>query len=164
LNEAINLYWDRSDRIRITINESVPTLHIPGELQKNGTDQICPIAPEFFQLLEQVPQPERNGQVFKLGMFKRIRTQDWKEKSSKVISNIGRKAGIVVATDVRTGKQKFASAHDLRRSFGERWSTRVLPQVLKELMRHESITTTMDYYVGRNAEKLYAVLQAAMPN
>lgn len=46
---------------------------------------------------------------------------------------------------------KYASAHDLRRSFGERWSTRVMPQVLMALMRHESIATTMRYYVGRNA-------------
>jgi len=27
-----------------------------------------------------------------------------------------------------------------------------MPQVLKELMRHEDIQTTMRYYVGRNAQ------------
>ncbi len=27
-----------------------------------------------------------------------------------------------------------------------------MPQVLKELMRHESIETTMKYYVGHNAQ------------
>ena len=58
-----------------------------------------------------------------------------------------------VNTDPRTGKLKFASAHDLRRSFGERWAMRVLPQVLQEMMRHESIETTMRYYVGQNAER-----------
>ena len=36
-----------------------------------------------------------------------------------------------------------ASAHDLRRSFGFRWSCRVMPTVLGKLMRHESIETTM---------------------
>ena len=48
---------------------------------------------------------------------------------------------------------KFASAHDLRRSFGERWASRVMPKDLMELMRHESIGTTMRFYVGQNAER-----------
>ena len=71
---------------------------------------------------------------------------------SRIISRIGKKAGVKVNTCPRTGKVKYASAHDLRRSFGERWSRRVMPQVLKELMRHESIETTMKYYVGHNAQ------------
>jgi hypothetical protein len=28
-----------------------------------------------------------------------------------------------------------------------------MPHVLKELMRHETIDTTMKFYVGRNAER-----------
>ncbi len=51
------------------------------------------------------------------------------------------------------GHIKYASAHDLRRIFGERWSTRIMPEVLMELMRHETIDTTMKYDVGRNAER-----------
>jgi hypothetical protein len=39
---------------------------------------------------------------------------------------------------------------------------RVLPQVLMELMRHESIETTMSYYVGRNAERTADALWAAV--
>ena len=49
-------------------------------------------------------------------------------------------------------KRKYASAHDLRRAFGLRWSSRVMPAVLQQLMRHESIDTTMRYYVGRDAD------------
>lgn len=56
---------------------------------------------------------------------------------------------------------KYASAHDRRRSFGERWSSRVMPPVLMELMRHESIETTMKFYVGRNAQTTADVLWAA---
>ena len=33
-----------------------------------------------------------------------------------------------------------------------------MPQVLMELMRHESIDTTMRYYVGRNAQTTADVL------
>jgi integrase len=60
------------------------------------------------------------------------------------------------------GKTKYASAHDLRRSFGFRWSEHVMPAQLKELMGHESISTTMKYYVGRNAENTATALYKAV--
>ena len=50
----------------------------------------------------------------------------------------------------------------MRRSFGERWSTKIMPQVLKELMRHEDIATTMRYYVGRNAQNIAKALWGAV--
>ena len=87
------------------------------------------------------------------------------DEVSKVICEIGRRAGVKVRSKVKskvdpaTGERrpvevtKFASAHDLRRSFGERWAERVLPKVLMELMRHESIGTTMRFYVGQNAQR-----------
>ena len=77
-----------------------------------------------------------------------------------VISAIGKAGGVKVNTSP-SGKVKFASAHDLRRSFGERWSTKVMPQVLMVLMRHENIETTMRYYVGRNAQTTADVLWQA---
>ena len=52
-------------------------------------------------------------------------------------------------------KPIFASAHDLPRSFDERWSSGIMP---KELMRHKSIGTTMRFYVGQNAEKTSSIL------
>jgi len=59
------------------------------------------------------------------------------------------------------GKVKFASSHDLRRSFGERWSKRIMPPDLMRLMRHETIETTMKFYVGQNARSTAAVLSEA---
>jgi integrase len=55
---------------------------------------------------------------------------------------------------------KTASAHDLRRAFGERWSSKLMPSQLMVVMRHESIDTTMKFYVGRNAERTAAILWA----
>ncbi len=83
--------------------------------------------------------------------------------ASSVISAIGKKAKVKVDSRAKGGKPivKFASAHDLRRSFGARWSSCVMPQVLMELMRHESIDTTLKFYVGRNAETTADVLWAA---
>lgn len=68
------------------------------------------------------------------------------------MSNIGTKA------TVRVDTHKTASVHDLRRAFGERWASRLMPPQLMELMRYESIETTLSYYVGRNAERTAAIL------
>jgi hypothetical protein len=76
------------------------------------------------------------------------------------IGIVGRLSNVKVA-EKAAGKVKFASAHDLRRSFGERWAARVMRQVLLELMRHESIETTLGYYVGRNAQNTASVLYDA---
>jgi integrase len=71
-----------------------------------------------------------------------------------IVSAIGAKAGVVVDERTKNGAtvRKFASAHDLRRAFGQRWAGNVMPTVLRELMRHEDIATTMKFYVGQNAE------------
>ncbi len=82
---------------------------------------------------------------------------------SRAIGEIGEKAGVKVLTD-RKGRVKYASAHDLRRSFGDRWARKVMPIVLKELMRHDSIETTLRYYVGLNAESTAEVLYQAVGN
>ena len=49
---------------------------------------------------------------------------------------------------------KYASAHDLRRSFGTRWAKRTMPAVLQKLMRHSSIETTLRYYVDLQADEI----------
>ena len=36
-----------------------------------------------------------------------------------------------------------------------------MPQVLMELMRHESIDTTLKFYVGRNAQRTAKLLREA---
>ena len=81
----------------------------------------------------------------------------------RIVGNIGKKAGVVVATVekrkrvdgklVTTTAKKFATAHDLRRSFGTRWAKRVMPAVLQRLMRHAEIATTMKYYVTMDADR-----------
>jgi hypothetical protein len=103
---------------------------------------------------------ERHGRV-----FKRIsRTRGGVSATNfvcYVIGNIGKVAGVNVSTNLRTEKVKYASAHDLRRSFGERWASRVMPQILMALMRHEKIDTTMRYYVGCNANTVADAVWAA---
>jgi integrase len=119
---------------------------------------MLPITPDFAAFLLETPEGERKGRVFKLPGRERTRSS-----VSHVLADIGVKAGVKVDERTKKGKAviKCASAHDLRRSFGERWAARVMPNVLQELMRHESISTTMKFYVGRNAERTADAVWAA---
>jgi integrase len=142
-------------------------LRIPADLEKGNQNRLLAMAPEFAEFLERIPLEDRKSWVFKLKAPGG--RPSWAMQPgtiSKRVCDIGRKDAIKVEETTRMGKKhiKFASAHDLRRSFGERWSMRVLPQVLMELMRHESITTTMSYYVGRNAERTADALWEAVEN
>ena len=56
---------------------------------------------------------------------------------------------------------KYASSHDLRRSFGFRWSRCLRPPVLQELMWHESIERPMKYCAGQDAQAGVVELYAA---
>lgn len=79
-------------------------------------------------------------------------------KISKIICSIGSEAKVLV----EPATKKTASAHDLRRAFGYRWSRLVKTTQLKELMRHASIETTLTYYVGENAESTAEELWSAL--
>nr|WP_261360773.1 site-specific integrase [Aeoliella straminimaris] len=147
LSESLALSWtDGPGAIVVDHSGKHPVLRIPGEAQKSGADQVIPIVPEFARLLDTVPPEARSGPVFAVGTSR--------FKVGPVVKAMGKAANIVVHS--KSGK--FASAHDLRRSFGRRWSRKVMPAVLKELMRHASIQTTMEYYVGDDAQRTAAEL------
>lgn len=164
LGESLDLYWDRPDRLCVELSGKRPMLWIPAALEKGNKDRWLPMAPEFAQLILATHERDRHGRVFRPTGIRIQGTRIDKDWVSRVIARIGRKAGIKVNIDPISGKIKYASAHDLRRSFGERWAHRVMPQVLKELMRHESIETTLKYYVGRNAQMTADALWAAFDN
>ena len=159
LEESLDLWWDQQGKIcpLFPVNGQ-PLFQIPGELEKGHTDRLLPMAPEFAMLLDTVPASDRIGPVFSLN-GKRGRLGS--NQVSKNLSKIGKAAGVRVSVHPVTGREKYASAHDLRRAFGERWSIKVMPAVLKELMRHESIDTTMRFYVGTNAQRTNDVIWAA---
>jgi integrase len=162
LGEALELWWDRSDKLRIDLTGERPVLHIPAELEKGHQDRVLPIAPEFAEFLLNTPPHERTGRVFR--PMTSTRKPPTPNHVIKIICAIGEKSNVVVHVEARNGKVKHASAHDFRRAFGDRWSLRVMPPVLMQLMRHESIETTMKYYVGRTVEATAEVIWGAYWN
>ena len=110
-----------------------------------------PLTPDFAEFLLATPPDQRRGPVFRPMMPAGRAAAD---AAGKMVGLIGELAGVKVYTHAKTGKVKCASAHDLRRSFGNRWARKVMPAVLQKLMRHESIQTTLAYYVDLDVDEL----------
>lgn len=170
IGESLSLTWDQwGDGIRVDTSGEFVVLMIDAEDEKGGRDREYPVTPDFEEFLLSVPEDERVGHVFnpvmRGGVCHRLDT------ISRAVASVGKAAGVKVdqskKKDRKTGKLKvipvFASAHDLRRAFGYRWARRVMPMVLKELMRHESVTTTEKYYVGIQAQETARHLREVMP-
>ena len=113
-----------------------------------------PLAIEFCEFLLAVPEADRHGRVFRPMARNGSDTPMGEDWVGKVISRIGKAAKVKVAEGNRKGKPhtKYATAHDLRRSFATRWVPKVMPATLQKLMRHKSIQTTLDYYAEVQSE------------
>jgi integrase len=160
LAESLLLRWDDAPgALVVDFTGRRPMLRIPAESEKGGAHRLLAMAPEFAELLHTVPESQRRGFVFQpvsKGGEPMARTR---HAIGPRFTAIGKAAGVIVgerqtldSNGKATSVKSFASAHDLRRAFGFRWSRRVLPTILRELMRHESIETTLRYYVGLDAE------------
>ena len=163
LGEALSLSWDEwHDGLTVDTSGEFVLLRVPAEHEKGGRNRLLPIAPEFAEMLRAVPEDQRTGFVFNpRPTVIRKHARATLDVAKHMVSRIGKRATVVVTQVPKIG---FASAHDLRRSFGHRWSRLVTPAVLKELMRHSNINTTMKYYVGSDADETARLLQKAMPD
>jgi integrase len=149
LEESTVLSWDEDAPITVDLSGRRPRLRIYAEAEKGHQDRLLPITPDFAQFLLQTPRAARNGEVFKLAGH-HTHEQMTPPRIGRIISDIGKRAKVVV----RKAEGKFASAHDLRRSFGTRWAPKLKPATLPLLMRHRSIETTLRYYVAQDADEI----------
>lgn len=163
LSEAMRLSW-RDDRLLcVDLSGERPMFRFRAAGHKSRRECILPMAPEFAEMLYSVPREDRRGLVFNPRPLRkpfdvRLRT----DTVSKRITAIGERAGVVVSH--RGDTPKFASAHDLRRGFGFRWAHRVPAVTLQQMMRHQSIQTTQEFYLGRDAEAAADIAWASIAN
>jgi integrase len=162
LEESLILSWEQDAPFAVDLTGRRPAFRIEAAAQKSRKDERLPMTEDFYRFLMQTPEAERVGRVFKLVGANAPHIPVTPQRVCRTVAKIGEKAGIVVATVekrkrvdgklVTTTVKKFATAHDLRRSFGTRWAKRVMPAVLQRLMRHADIGTTMKYYVTMDAD------------
>ena len=149
LEESTILSWDEDEPFAVDLSGRRPRFRIYAEAEKGHQDRLLPMTPDFAEFLFETPTAKRTGHVFKLhGLYNG--KQMTSARVGRVVSEIGEAAKVVV----NKAEGKFASAHDLRRSFGTRWAARVKPATLQFLMRHKSIETTMKYYVSQDADEV----------
>lgn len=154
--EAVRLSWDSEAALSVDLSGRHPRLRVRADGQKSNRDELLPMVPEFAELLLKTPEDERHGYVFNPSPRRPSVGRLSKLQVEKVIGQIGAAAGVVV--ERKADRVKYATAHDLRRTFGTRWARRVMPAVLQRLMRHASVQTSMQYYVDIQADDIAADL------
>ncbi len=159
IGEAHKLRWHGGGIYVGSLSVAVPILHIMAEAQKGRRDEQWPMPPAFARFLGRVPETDRKGFVFSP---KLSGCRAGYDAVKHTVSAIGTAAKIKVGTRTKlneeTGQRekvvKYASAHDLRRSFIQRWSKRVPRRKLQLLARHRSYQTTEAYYLEDDREEL----------
>lgn len=147
ISEAITLSWD-SPPVQLDFDGRRPKIRWHAEGQKNRLDALTPITPDFYNWLQE--RKAKVGPVFQLKTMHPLKGEVLSSLGTvvKKVSAIGRESGVLVS------KSKHATAHDLRRTFGSRWALKVHPIVLKTMMRHSTIETTMKYYIEIDSDKV----------
>ena len=163
ITEAMTLQWDGFG-IRVDLSGKFPVLVIPAEYQKSHKDEILPVAPEFAEMLLSTPEDQRTGFVFNPQRQHSRRRFSCPREAGRTIRLFAQRANVKVDEQQRKGTTvvKYATAHDLRRAFGTRWASRIMPVDLQRLMRHETIETTMKFYVNQNVSDISARLYEAL--
>jgi integrase len=169
LDEIMHVSWDRPGTIRpVWKKEQLPVLDIPAALQKNDTEESIPLLPWFESVLMEVAEEGRTGWIFEPHSLQSKVRQKFRHKRpdsewvGKIIGRIGKAANVIVElANERTGRPiKYASAHDLRRSCGERLrEAGVPPLVICRVMRHSSWETTRRHYAPGDLQKDAEVLR-----
>ncbi len=155
-SEVFDVYWDREDYIHpLGLNAGTPRIFFPASRHKAGRDLLLPLLPEAAEMLRKTPKRDRQGAVFLplKGIRKRIESPDG---LGKLISLAGKKANIITHKDPTTGRVRYATMHDLRRSLGERLAhseTLSIPEVA-HMMRHRKIDTTLAHYANMQCTTL----------
>jgi integrase len=167
----MHLHWtDRRYIVPLWPKRELPVLAIPATMQKNETEESIPLLPGFEKLLLTTPEVQRFGWVAnpmslqtKLG--RRMRHQrpnaEW---VGKVISRIGKQAGIIVEPGKSDDDEgKWASAHDLRRSCATNLAAAGVPErEVSRIMRHASSDTTRKHYAPGTVQESAGIIRKAL--
>jgi len=150
LDEAMRLSWPDGAGESIPVVElegrKYPAIRWPIKSHKSRLAVLTPMPRDLARFLSRTPASERTGLVFRVPLARKT--------IGKRISAAGK------ASQVSVGGTKHVTAHDLRRTFGNRWALRVHPLVLRMMMRHTAMETTLRYYVDLQLDQVGEALWA----
>jgi integrase len=172
ISELMQVSWDQPDTIKpVWRDGKEPTLSFPAETQKNNKHQETPLLSGFEELLLKTPEEQRSGYIFNPISLRTKRGSEPKPGRPKaewvgnVIGRIGKESGVVVVpANTRTGAPaKYISAHDLRRTCGQRLQDAGVPvEIISKVLRHGSSVTTRKHYIQGNVQNDAKMLKEIM--
>jgi integrase len=122
--EMLDLHWQDDGRPWVDFGQS--RIWIPAAYNKADADQWMPMHPDLVKVL--APHRQARGRLFPLAAHP--------SGVTTMFAKLAKKAGVRV------------TLHDLRRSFGSRYASKVPAPVLQRLMRHANIQTTLAFYTN----------------
>lgn len=133
ISEAEELRWDRGV-FRMNLANRTFTVDALGD--KAGRDRIVPMTCEFRDLVGEVSPDQRMGYVF---------LPECEDRSEL------RQLVLKVGKAVKPSLGRIATPHDYRRTFASKWAMKVQPFILQKMLRHDSLMTTLKFYVNVQA-------------
>lgn len=158
LDDCHYFRWEPSDGFHYpeNLHGRLPMLVFCPE-QKSGQSERIPLTPMAADYLRSIEQPE--GFVCRL--HGRHGPHATSGRLGRVIANAGRAAGILVKHNGgKMGAPKYASAHDLRRTFAQFLLDHVNIRDAQTMMRHASFETLMRYYSDSSEDALAQKLRS----
>ena len=146
LEESTSPLLGRRSPISIDLSGRHPRFRIYAEAEKGRKDRLLPMTPDFAEFILKTPERAASARCSRSRFF----TGEPVTQTDQP-DHFGHRQEGGRSSSTRTAG-KYASAHDLRRSFGTRWSSGCQPATLQLLMRHKSIETTLKYYVDQDAD------------
>ena len=146
LSEAMKLEWSGPvDRgIWLQEHQGRYLIHFAANASKARRERVVPLTDQMQAFLERTPKAARVGPVFR-PTTKRSKHLS-ASRMSHLIAEIGVKSGVVVG--MKRGKPKYASAHDLRRTFATTLAkSGVSRYALKEVLGHVDPKISDTYYL-----------------
>jgi integrase len=140
--EAYNLEWEATTEAPY-VDLASDRIILPAEIVKGDADQWIPLDPALRKIFEGLPRTGRR-------VFQFTAERGNKPTSRRTVRE--RLKLLAKAAGVRL------SMKSLRRGFGCRYAGKVPAQVLQKLMRHSTITITMEYYANVDDAVMDAVL------
>jgi len=142
LDQLRQLSWDRGARLWLDADglDGLPLIWISAKGEKSRQPTARYVLPEFWEAATDTPT-SRTGYVFAIPTA--YGDQMAVGTLSRIISAIGKKAGII--TDPDTGKH--LSAHDLRKSTSRALFDRgYTPAEIQQFLGHADLRTTLRHY------------------
>lgn len=162
LGQAIRLSWELTEPIHVDMATKELVIRKAGH--KGKREQRIRMVPDFMAVLNR--RPERKGRVFRPMVEPKVFEEGGARHVSASLNTIGekialfgRKAGIVTGVRLQHTKEgtkevpRYASAHDLKRTFARRQlDLGIPPDVVAKMCQHSTFDTTWHSYSGSASE------------